>query len=33
VAWLRARGYALSPIVGDSVESATELLCTPGGGA
>jgi FkbM family methyltransferase len=32
VAWLRARGYRLSPIVGGSVESATELLCTPGGG-
>jgi FkbM family methyltransferase len=32
VAWLRARGYTLSPIVGGSVESATELLCTPGGG-
>jgi len=33
VAWLRARGYALSPIVGGSVDTATELLCTPGGGA
>jgi FkbM family methyltransferase len=32
VAWLRARGYRLSPMVGGSVESATELLCTPGGG-
>jgi FkbM family methyltransferase len=31
VAWLRARGYALSPIVGDGVDSATELLCTPAG--
>jgi FkbM family methyltransferase len=31
VAWLRARGYALSPIVGESVETATELLCIPGG--
>lgn len=33
VAWLRARGYALRPIVGESVDRATELLCTPGGGA
>ena len=33
VAWLRARGYRLSPIVGESVDGATELLCTPGGGA
>jgi FkbM family methyltransferase len=31
VAWLRARGYALRPIVGESVEAATELLCTPAG--
>ena len=31
VAWLRARGYALSPIVGGSVDRATELLCTPAG--
>ena len=31
VASLRARGYALSPIVGDSVDTATELLCTPAG--
>lgn len=31
VAWLRARGYALAPIVGGSVETATELLCTPAG--
>ena len=31
VAWLRARGYALSPIVGGSVDTATELLCTPAG--
>ncbi|HEV7588593.1 MAG TPA: FkbM family methyltransferase [Longimicrobium sp.] len=31
IAWLRARGYALSPIVGESVERATELLCTPAG--
>jgi FkbM family methyltransferase len=31
VAWLRARGYALSPIVGDGVDTATELLCTPAG--
>jgi FkbM family methyltransferase len=31
VAWLRARGYVLSPIVGESVETATELLCVPGG--
>lgn len=30
VAWLRARGYALAPIVGGSVETASELLCTPG---
>lgn len=30
VAWLRARGYALAPIVGGSVEAAPELLCTPG---
>ncbi|HSU15898.1 FkbM family methyltransferase [Longimicrobium sp.] len=30
VEWLRARGYTLEPIVGDSVESASELLCTPG---
>jgi FkbM family methyltransferase len=31
VAWLRARGYALAPIVGGSVEMASELLCTPAG--
>lgn len=30
VAWLRARGYALAPIVGGSVETASELLCSPG---
>lgn len=30
VAWLRGRGYALAPIVGGSVETASELLCTPG---
>jgi len=33
VDWLGARGYTLRPIVGESVDSATELLCTPGGGA
>lgn len=30
VAWLRGRGYALAPIVAGSVETASELLCTPG---
>jgi FkbM family methyltransferase len=30
VEWLRARGYALEPIVGQAVDSASELLCTPG---
>jgi FkbM family methyltransferase len=29
VAWLGERGYRLAPIVGASVETATELLCTP----
>ena len=27
--WLRARDYRLRPILGDSVETTTELLCTP----
>ena len=31
LAWLRARGYALAPIVGGSVDTASELLCTPAG--
>jgi FkbM family methyltransferase len=31
VAWLQARGYLLSPIVGERVETATEILCVPGG--
>lgn len=31
VEWLRARGYALSPIVGERMETATELFCVPGG--
>jgi FkbM family methyltransferase len=33
VAWLRERGYELAPIDGESVETATELLCTPMGAA
>lgn len=31
LAWLRERGYALRPIVGDELDSATEVLCTAAG--
>lgn len=29
LAWLRERGYALRPILGDDLDAATEVLCTP----
>jgi FkbM family methyltransferase len=31
LAWLRERGYALSPILGGDVETTTEVLCLPSG--
>jgi FkbM family methyltransferase len=33
LAWLRGRGYALSPILGGDVEATTEVLCLPAEGA
>lgn len=33
VEWLRARGYRLRPILGEDVETTSELLCTPDGRA